>query len=139
MNYNRQELHPETTRTGVWLRDNVSKMFNIARIPKLGCDTLSQRCADDNSGKVLVMVHDWCYTVDVYEPESKSLVGDNPSTRTLLPPKTIESRLRQIVYDAHERLLRGEQAVPVGLLSSDDRDIWAKVMKSYHHSETSVK
>jgi len=63
------------------------------------------------------MVHDWCYTVDVYDENLKLLdVGE------------IEKSIRAVVADVRARLCRGERAVPVGVLSADDRDSWAKVI-----------
>ncbi|TFK33238.1 acyltransferase ChoActase/COT/CPT [Crucibulum laeve] len=138
-----QELHPETTRTGIWLRDSTSKMFNIARIPKEYCDVLSTPSASSPySHCVLVMVHNWCYAVPVYHslptpqeaPTPASATSDeDPECPThslnlgeLMSPPEIEKRLRAVVLDVEARLANGEKAVPVGLLSADDRDRWAE-------------
>ncbi|KAJ2925938.1 hypothetical protein H1R20_g11160, partial [Candolleomyces eurysporus] len=118
----RQELYPDTTMTGLWIRDSTSKMFNIARIPEPFCDTLSTppETATREARSILVMLHDWCYAVPVYYPPT------TPDSRpVVMTPKQIEARLLSLVLDVEDRLARGEKAVPVGILSGDDRDKWA--------------
>ena len=67
------------------------------------------------------MVHDWCYSVIVYDPPA----GDLPPK--LSSPGEIETRIRAVVLDVETRLQDGEKAVPIGVLSADDRDRWSKV------------
>jgi hypothetical protein len=62
------------------------------------------------------MVHDWCYSIDVYD-----------SQHNRASVREIEDRLRQIVGDVEERIRSGKLAVPVGVLSSDGRNQWAQV------------
>jgi len=117
---------------GAWLLESVEKMFNTARIPEPLCDTISElphpSCREARS--ILLMVHDWCYSVVVYGPPP----SDNPSAPlTLLPVGEIEAHLRAVVLDVESRLSNGEKALPVGVLSADERDRWAKV-----RSQTSV-
>jgi carnitine O-acetyltransferase len=70
------------------------------------------------------MIHDWCYSVVVYHPPS----SNNPNRPgELLSPGEIEARLRAVVIDVESRLSNGEKALPVGVLSSDERDRWARV------------
>ncbi|EKM78099.1 hypothetical protein AGABI1DRAFT_76491 [Agaricus bisporus var. burnettii JB137-S8] len=112
------EPQPDTTRTGIWLRDSTSKMFNIARIPQPGCDTLSIPPPQPHSlaaRSILVMFHNFCYTIPVYSP-----IGE------LASPNDIYRRLRRVVVDTGKRIKSGEQAFLIGVLSSDDRDMWAK-------------
>ncbi|KIL67534.1 hypothetical protein M378DRAFT_122548 [Amanita muscaria Koide BX008] len=119
-----QELHPDTTRTGVWFRWSASKMFNIARIPQPCCDVLSQPAdpsTDPAARKILLMVHNWFYTITVYHPP------DSPSSLPrLMGPGEMEAQIRAVVLDVERRLASGETAVPIGILSADDRDQWAK-------------
>ena len=42
----------------------------------------------------------------------------------------LEKRLRDVILDAERRWAAGERAVPVGTLTSDDRDTWTKVSNS---------
>jgi hypothetical protein len=65
---------------------------------------------------LLVAVHDWFYTFDVLEDDQ------NPIT-----PALLESVLHEIVADVSERIKAQEIAVPISVLSADDRDTWAKV------------
>ena len=101
-------------------------MFNIARIPKYLCDTLSEYpdTTTRASRSILVMVHGWCYSVVVYDPS----IGDSPQKLSSLGE--IETRIRAVVLDVETRLQNGEKAVPIGVLSADDRDHWANVSSS---------
>lgn len=60
----------------------------------------------------------------VYAP---SPLGKPLTVPTLLPPAEIEARFRAVMLDVESRLANGERAVPIGVLSADDRDTWAKV------------
>lgn len=62
------------------------------------------------------MVADWMYAVEAIAPS-----GDP------MPAAAIERRLRAIVSDVESRHKRGERAVPMGVLTTDDRDRWADV------------
>ncbi|KAF9067237.1 carnitine acetyltransferase [Rhodocollybia butyracea] len=108
-----QEIHPVTTRTGVWFQENVGRMFNIARIPQRDCDTLSvtSLSSDPLSHNVIVIVNNWFYTLRAYDP-SYGLIG----------VETFLSRLNAIVRDA---TTRPGLAPEIGVLSADERDTWA--------------
>ncbi|KAG6853982.1 hypothetical protein C0991_011845 [Blastosporella zonata] len=115
------EIHPETTRTGIWLRQSTKKMFNIGRIPAPFCDIISSPPPPDSadSRKLLITVHNWFYAIDVYnQPNSPT---DIPQ---LMSPREIATRIRAVVLDVEQRLTNGERALPVGVLSADNRDIW---------------
>ncbi|KAK7033217.1 carn-acyltransf domain-containing protein [Favolaschia claudopus] len=115
----RQELYPDTTRTGLWLRESVSKMFNIARIPKPSCDILSKppRGSNAEARKIYVMIHRWCYAISVY---------DDASPPHSISVQDLETRIRSAVTDAEKRLSAGEKAVPIAVLTADDRDRWTQ-------------
>ncbi|KAJ7650187.1 acyltransferase ChoActase/COT/CPT [Roridomyces roridus] len=117
----RQELYPETTRTGISLRDSVAKMFNTARIPKPRCDIHSKPPSptvfNAETQKIYIMVHGWCYAIPVYEPTSPP---------RLLDVQEIETRMRSAVVDAQKRLASGASAVQIGALTADGRDKWAE-------------
>jgi len=72
------------------------------------------------------MLHNWCYSVVVYEPP----VNGSKALR-LSSLGDIEARLRAVVLDVEERLAKGEKALPIGVLSADDRDKWAQVCLSH--------
>ncbi|KAF7312417.1 Carn-acyltransf domain-containing protein [Mycena indigotica] len=115
----RQELYPETTRTGIWLRGSTAKMFNIARIPKPKCDILSKpvSMANQDAQKFYVMIHGWCYTIAAYHPTSSP---------TLVEVQDLENRIRAAVLDAQHRLAMGEQPPRIGALTADHRDKWTE-------------
>ena len=96
----------------------MSRMFNTARIPQQHCDTLSPKPSSDseNARKVLVMIDDWMYAVEVYAADMSPL-----------QPAELERRLLEAVKDVDTRSRAGERPVPVGILSSDNRDTWATV------------
>ncbi|KAG2347787.1 acyltransferase ChoActase/COT/CPT [Suillus weaverae] len=115
-----QHPDPDTTRTGVWLLTNTEKMFNTCRLPRAGVDVLTTRNpASEHAQDIMLMLHDFVYTVRVCEDD-----------RTPLPVQTIEDRIRSVVLDVIKRMESGESAVPVGVLTSDDRDRWAE---NYQH------
>lgn len=115
-----QHPDPDTTRTGVWLLTNTEKMFNTCRLPRAGADVLATRNpASEHAQDIMLMLHDFVYTVRVCEDD-----------RTPLPVQTIEDRIRAVVLDVIKRIESGESAVPVGVLTSDDRDRWAE---NYQH------
>ncbi|KAI0775213.1 acyltransferase ChoActase/COT/CPT [Trametes elegans] len=112
----RQEIYPETTRTGLWFRHSALQVFNICRTPQRQCDYFSSRPApsDPDARKVVVSVADWMYAIVVVAPDGSPL-----------PPSVIENRLYAVAADANARKTRGEHAVPVNVLTTDDRDRWA--------------
>ncbi|KAJ7158644.1 acyltransferase ChoActase/COT/CPT [Mycena filopes] len=116
----RQELYPDTTRTGIWLRASTAKMFNVARIPKPMCDILSKSPSASNpdAQKIYIMVHNWCYAIPVYHSST--------SPPKLVDVQEMENRIRSAVLDAQQRLATGERAVPIGALTADERDKWAQ-------------
>ncbi|PCH42408.1 acyltransferase ChoActase/COT/CPT [Wolfiporia cocos MD-104 SS10] len=113
----RNDIGSDTTRQGVWLRDTTAQMFNIARLPRPQCDTLSELPSPTSEAarNILVMLRDWFYTVEVFD-----------SSLQPIAPAKIERRLRAVVADVTARLGQGEEAVPVGVLTADDRDRWAE-------------
>ncbi|KZT00792.1 acyltransferase ChoActase/COT/CPT [Laetiporus sulphureus 93-53] len=113
----RQDCHSDNTRAGIWLRDTAGKMFNIARLPRPGSDTLSSfpTPGDHDARKLIVHAYDWLYAIEVLDENMQSL-----------PPALIERRLKAIVADVERRLARGERAVPVSVLTTDERDRWTE-------------
>ena len=93
-------------------------MFNIARLPRAVCDIFSTHPSpiEPAARTILLTARDWFYTIDVLEDDGAPV-----------PPKVLEARIAEVVVDAGERLKNGQQAVPISVLSADDRDIWAKV------------
>jgi hypothetical protein len=100
----------------------------------------------------MVMVHDWCYAIECYNPPIRSVPSTKPTelsptsasppfhlnaqehgpqaaspVRIRISPVELERRLSSVARDAAQRLASGERAVPVGVLSSDGRDRWAEV------------
>lgn len=103
---------------GLWFQEAVAKIFNTCRVPQPHCDSLSPQPPPhvSNARKILVMVNDWTYAVEVYD-----------ENRLLLSVDNIEQRVRSVVQDVMLRMEAGEKAVPVGILSADHRDRWTEV------------
>ncbi|PBK75715.1 acyltransferase ChoActase/COT/CPT [Armillaria solidipes] len=117
-----QELYPDTTRTGLWLRESTSKMFNVARIPRPTYDTLSAvpPPTDPFTHDIVAMVHGWFYRVAVMESPSVSTdVGH------------LARYLEAVVSDAEQRMLDGEEPVLIGVLSADNRDTWSNNLQHF--------
>ena len=69
------------------------------------------------------MASNWTYAVEVIDANGG-----------IASPALLEQRLLAVVEDVQSRLARGERAVPVGVLTTDDRDQWAKVSISIQFS-----
>lgn len=62
------------------------------------------------------MCRDWIYSVEVQDWDQH-----------IVNVKELEKRLWEVVEDVRAREKRGEKAVAVGILTADERDLWAKV------------
>ncbi|KAF9243394.1 acyltransferase ChoActase/COT/CPT [Melanogaster broomeanus] len=113
-----QELCPDTTRTGMWLRYATSLIFNVSRVPQRGCDKLSLPPPPSSpwASTATVVAHDFFYALRVADP----------TTGAPLHVDEIERGLRAVVRDVLHRRQNGERSVEVGVLSSDGRDEWTK-------------
>ena len=58
-----------------------------------------------------MMASNWTYAVEVIDANGG-----------IASPALLEQRLLAVVEDVRSRLARGERAVPVGVLTTDDRD-----------------
>lgn len=107
----------------------MDKLFNTCRIPLSKCDALFTHPPrnSEHARKILVMIEDQMYTVEVYR-----------SDMTPLKPAEIEVRLLEAVKDFDTRTKSGELLDPVGVLSSDDRDSWALVCHPAHITHSIV-
>lgn len=114
----RSDALPELTKTQVWLNDSNNKMWNIARVPRLKCDVLTTKpdLSSPDARSIVVLIHDFFYAVEVYDESRK------PHS-----PGIIERRLWSCVRDVERRLVSGERAKPIGILSTDNRDRWSEV------------
>lgn len=92
--------------------------FHRCRVPQLECDQLTPLPLRGSpmSRNIILMLRDWIYAVEVLDDK------DLP-----LPVAEIEWRIRNAVHDANWRYHEGLHAVPVGVLTTHDRDSWAKV------------
>jgi hypothetical protein len=114
----RNEDLPGLTKTQVWLNDSNRKMWNVARVPRPNCDVLTTQPqpSSPDARSIVVLIHDFFYAVEVYSESRK------PHT-----PAAIERQLWSCVRDVQRKLSSGERAKPIGILTTDDRDRWAKV------------
>lgn len=93
--------------------------FYRCRIPVDPCDILAPLPSrgSPESRKITLMLRDWCYAIEVLDNT------DNP-----VSVSQIESRMWKAINDANLREQRNEKAVPVGVLTAQDRNSWAKVL-----------
>ena len=114
----RSEELPGLTKTQVWLNNSNRRMWNIARVPRPGCDILTDKpqLYSPDARSIIVLIHDFFYVVEVYDESCKPH-----------DPATIERRLWSCVHDVERRLASGERAKPIGILTADDRDRWTAV------------
>ncbi|KIP05852.1 hypothetical protein PHLGIDRAFT_24881 [Phlebiopsis gigantea 11061_1 CR5-6] len=117
----KQLVYPESTKTGIWFRHSASKIFNVCRIPQATCDTASSPPPPSlQSGRtVLLFVHDWMYAVEVLNEDL-----------TPISAGELERALLQVVFDVSRRLDAEERAVPISVLTADERDRWTE---NYQH------
>ncbi|KIO31608.1 hypothetical protein M407DRAFT_67722 [Tulasnella calospora MUT 4182] len=113
----RQEIHPDSSRTGPFCMYQYTRLFNMCRLPGYGCDSNTEppKASSPNARKIVVFVKDWVYSVEVIERDG-----------TPVPPAGIERRLAEVVEDVRQREARGEKPARVNILSADERDLWAK-------------
>ncbi|KAI0749339.1 acyltransferase ChoActase/COT/CPT [Daedaleopsis nitida] len=116
----RNEVYPDTTRTGLWFRHAALQFCNTCRVPQHGCDRFAPApsATDPDAHKILVIAADWLYAVDVLDGHGEPL-----------SPASIERKLCAIVRDVESRLAKGESATPVSVLTTDNRDRWAENLK----------
>ncbi|KAG8764817.1 hypothetical protein FRC12_007866 [Ceratobasidium sp. 428] len=110
-----QDIHPDSSRTGLWFNRPARRLFNLTRIPKPDCDMLNAKPSEKNGRHIHVMLNDWCYSIQAYDGANRN-VG----------VKEIEHRLWEVVRDVQRREERGERARRVGILTTDERTQWAK-------------
>ena len=66
-----------------------------------------------------LMYKDWCYAVGVYDEAGE-----------LLKPQAIEEKIWSVIVDVNDKESRGEKAIPIGVFTADDRDLWTKVCQT---------
>lgn len=67
------------------------------------------------------MFREWCYRIPVIDSAGERVTATD-----------IERNLWGLVNDVHAREVQGEVVTPIGRLTADDRDRWAKVSDSLH-------
>nr|ODO04266.1 carnitine acetyltransferase [Cryptococcus depauperatus CBS 7855] len=115
----REDIPADVIRGVPLCMNQYSSLFNLARIPRPNCDAFST--PDQHALHLSLIIEDYYYSVDIFSSPNKQ--GDVPEP---LPVSIIERRLRECVEDATARKDKGEACVPVGVLSGDERDNWAK-------------
>ncbi|KAH9945185.1 acyltransferase ChoActase/COT/CPT [Epithele typhae] len=116
----RKNPNLEDNRSGIWFRHSALQVFNKCRVPREHCDVFSSAASlsEPHARQLLVMSLDMFYAVEVLD-----------STGQVVPPGIIEQRILAVVRDAKTRQGSGERPVPVGVLTTDDRDRWAKNLR----------
>lgn len=97
--------------SGRWFNRPARSLYGITRIPSLPHDWNTATPHPTTARHITVIVRDNFYKLDVFSPDG-----------TAVGPAEIEKLLGEIVADA-----RNGDGVAVGVLTSDERDIWTKV------------
>ncbi|KAG9314992.1 acyltransferase ChoActase/COT/CPT [Chiua virens] len=113
-----QELYPDTTRLGLWLRHCTSRIFNVCRVPQHPSDalTIPPPASSPWASTVIILAHDFYYALRVADP----------NTGAPLHVDEIEEGMRAVVTDVQRRRRSNELPVEVGVLTAADRDEWSR-------------
>jgi hypothetical protein len=103
------------------MHDCVSRIFNRARIPRVGGpDVLSDPPQENPSAwKVLVMARGHCFAVKICD--------DDVGSPRLIPVNELERRLHEIVDHVVSKTPLSSDHPCIGFLSSGQRDFWGEV------------
>lgn len=89
------------------------RMFNMTRIPQSQCDKLHKALPSDPAARqIVVLIQNHMFLVDVYQ-EGNVFIG-------------LDAMVKQLAACVDNIPATGS-AVPVPILTADDRDTWAKV------------
>lgn len=106
-----ERIPPDLVRTVPLCMSHYKRMFNMTRIPAVGCDILHKASTSNPSAhQIVVFANGNMFLVDAYE-----------SNGTFSGTDLIYRRLK-----ACARLARSRPNVAVAILTVDDRDKWAK-------------
>lgn len=119
-----EELPPDTVRGQPLCMYQYSRLFGTARIPtENGC----QIGQDPSSKHIVVMCHGQCYWFDVLD--------DNHDL--IMTEKDIALNLQVIVEDAQEVPIQDAAKGALGVLSTENRKVWAGLRDILHREEGS--
>ncbi|KAL2913180.1 hypothetical protein HK105_207299 [Polyrhizophydium stewartii] len=107
-----ETIPPEASRTGPFCMNQYRFIFGISRIPRPECDEIVGSHPSP-SKHIIVLARDQFYVVHVYDPVSGKR----------LSIESIRSQLDSVIADVKSRKTLEP---PVGLLSGEHRDTWAK-------------
>ncbi|CAO3618143.1 unnamed protein product [Cunninghamella echinulata] len=114
---NNEEIPPDVSRSGPFCMHQLKGVFSTTRIPELPRDKVISHYPA-TAKHITVIYKDQLYSVDVLGPNGE-----------VLSTKTIESQLKKVV-DQVEATPESQRQLPIGLLTSENRDTWAKVRAS---------
>ncbi|KAL7750955.1 Carnitine O-acetyltransferase mitochondrial [Sorochytrium milnesiophthora] len=122
---NTEQLPPDTPKGRPLDMNQYKQLFGTTRIPKEGMDEIKS-VWPSTSSHIVVLVRDQVYKVDVLGPS-----GERATV------KAIENQLEHVIRHAEELSSKGQLQPPVGVLTSEDRDVWARARAQLEaHSAT---
>ncbi|CAO3625399.1 unnamed protein product [Cunninghamella blakesleeana] len=114
---NNEEIPPDVSRSGPFCMHQLKGVFSTTRIPDLPRDRVISHYPA-TAKHITVIYKDQLFSVDV--------IGPNGET---LSTKAIENQLKQVVDEINSKPSDQHQ-LPIGVLTSEHRDTWAKIRKS---------
>ncbi|RXK39702.1 carnitine acetyltransferase [Tremella mesenterica] len=115
----REEISPDSSRSGPFCMSQYRKLFNFSRIPLPNSDAFS--AIKSRAIHATVMIDDRIYSVEVFASPTSPHAVPEP-----LSPAEIEANLRSVVKDAKQARDVDDNPPKVGLLTADERDQWTK-------------
>ncbi|GAA5875991.1 hypothetical protein JCM1840_006240 [Sporobolomyces johnsonii] len=109
----RQEILPDSSRTGPLEMHQFRRVFGVTRLPQIPTDELVHAPHPHPAKHIIVMAQDHFYTLDVVSAD-----GSQP-----ISPEELEQGLWAIADDV---VARGPAETSIGVLSADDRDSWTQ-------------
>ncbi|KAI7868608.1 acyltransferase ChoActase/COT/CPT [Spinellus fusiger] len=119
---NAETIPPETSRSGVFCMHQLRNVFGTSRIARPRADTIITSCPA-TAQHITVMYKDQIFEVPVFK---------NGQTVSI---KSIEEQLRRVV-ELVEAVPVEQHQLPVGVLTSEQRDTWGELRQSLESNPT---
>ncbi|RCH98378.1 hypothetical protein CU098_007392 [Rhizopus stolonifer] len=123
---NNEQIPPDVSRSGPFCMHQLKNMFGTSRIASSGCDRVVTQwpCL---SKHINVIYKDQIFSVQVIGPHGE-----------VVPIKELKNQLRNVI-DQVEQTPAEQRQAPVGLLTTEHRDIWGPIREEMEKDATNAK